>query len=96
MTYSIKAHDDFKKDLNKLSQSVKDQLYKKLKKVQENPHIPKNRLSGELSSCYKIKLLKVGVRLIYQVIDDEVVILLVTVGKRADGEVYNEAIDRIK
>lgn len=95
MTYSIKVHDDFKKDLEKLSQAVKDQLYKKLQKVQENPHVPKNRLKGELSSCYKIKLLKAGVRLVYQVIDDEVVILLVTVGKRADSEVYEEAKQRI-
>ena len=95
MSYSIKVHDDFKKDLSKLSQPIKDQLYKKLKKVQENPHIPKNRLSGELSSCYKIKLLKAGVRLVYQVIDEEVVILLVTVGKRADSEIYEAAKHRL-
>ena len=95
MIYSIKVHDDFKKDLAKLSQPIKDQLYKKLQKVQENPHIPKNRLKGELSSCYKIKLLKAGVRLVYQVSDDQVVILLVTVGKRADNEVYEEAKQRI-
>ena len=50
MTYSIKVHDDFKKDLVKLSQPIQDQLYKKLQKVQQNPHIPKNRLSGDLSS----------------------------------------------
>ena len=47
------------------------------------------------SSCYKIKLLKAGIRLVYQVIDDEVVILLVTVGKRADSEVYDEAKHRL-
>ena len=67
----------------------------KIKKVQQNPHIPKNRLSGELSSCYKIKLLKAGVRLVYQLIDNELVILLVTVDKRADSEVYNEAKHRL-
>ncbi len=31
----------------------------------------------------------------YQVIDNELVILLVTVGKRADSEVYNEAKHRL-
>ena len=95
MTYSIKVHDDFKTDLEKLSKPIKDQLYKKLKKIQINPHIPKNRLKGELSSCYKIKLLKAGVRLVYQVVDDELFILLVTVGKRADSEVYEEAKQRV-
>ena len=37
MTYSIKVHDDFKKDLEKLSQSIQDQLYKKLKKGATKP-----------------------------------------------------------
>lgn len=96
MTYSIKVHEDFERDLKKLDQSIQDQLHKKLLKIIENPHIPKNRLHGDLSTCYKIKLLKAGVRLIYQVIDDEVVILLVTVGKRADLEVYDEAVKRVK
>jgi mRNA interferase RelE/StbE len=96
MTYSIKVHVEFEADLKKLSQAIQDQLYKKLLKIVENPHIPKNRLHGDLSNCYKIKLLKAGVRLIYQVIDDEVVILLVTVGKRADNEAYQEAEKRLR
>lgn len=96
MTYSIRVHRDFEHDLRKLDQSIQDQLYKKLIKIIENPHIPKNRLHGDLSTCYKIKLLKAGVRLIYQVIDDEVVILLITVGKRADQAVYDEAVKRVR
>jgi mRNA interferase RelE/StbE len=48
-------------------------------------------LRGDLAGCYKIKLLKAGVRLVYQVKDDQVVILLITVGKRADSIVYDEA-----
>ena len=95
MTYQLKRHDDFLDDWNDLSRDVQIQLKKKLEKVQQNPHIPKNRLKGELSSCYKIKLRKAGIRLVYQVIDDEVVILLVTVGKRADSEVYEEAKHRL-
>ena len=69
---------------------------KKLAKVIEQPHIPKNMLRGDLAGCYKIKLLKAGVRLVYQVKDDQVVILLITVGKRADSIVYDEAKKRIK
>ena len=95
MTYKLLRHKDFKKDWDNLSFTIQTQLKKKLAKVLENPHIPKNRLHGELASCYKIKLLKAGVRLIYQVKDDEVIILLLTVGKRADNIVYNEAEKRI-
>lgn len=95
MAYSIKVHADFVSELNKLNPIIKQQLRKKLDKIIENPHIPKNRLSGELHNCYKIKLRNAGVRLVYQVNDDEIYILLLTVGKRADNEVYNAALTRI-
>lgn len=91
MTYTIKRYDDFVKDLSKLDKAVKDQLRKKLEKIVENPHIPKNRLGGELSGLYKIKLQRAGICLVYAVNDDEIYILLLTVGKRADSEVYETA-----
>lgn len=95
MAYSIKVHEDFVAELNKLDSTIKQQLRKKLDKVVENPHIPKNRLSGELHNCYKIKLRKAGVRLVYQVNDDEIYIVLLTVGKREDNEVYDTALKRL-
>lgn len=95
MVYSIRVHDDFVDELNKLDHVIKQQLRKKLDKVVENPHIPKNRLSGGLHNCYKIKLRKAGVRLVYQVNDDEIYLLLLTVGKREDSEVYDTALTRI-
>lgn len=93
--YAVKVHEDFPKELAKLDNAIKQQLRKKLDKVVLNPHIPKNRLHGELSSCYKIKLRQAGIRLIYQVNDDEIYILLLTVGKRADNEAYDTAIRRL-
>nr|WP_298890078.1 type II toxin-antitoxin system RelE/ParE family toxin [uncultured Acinetobacter sp.] len=95
MTYKLLRHKDFAKEWDNLPVAIRDQLKKKLAKVIEQPHIPKNLLRGDLASCYKIKLLKAGVRLVYQVIDDEVVILLITVGKRADSAAYDEAKKRI-
>ncbi|HGO5824104.1 TPA: type II toxin-antitoxin system RelE/ParE family toxin [Mannheimia haemolytica] len=95
MHYAIKVHDDFVVELNRLSPTIKQQLRKKLDKVVENPHIPKNRLSGGLHNCYKIKLKKAGIRLVYQVNDDEIYILLLTVGKREDNEVYDVALTRL-
>lgn len=95
MAYSIKVHEDFIAELDKLDHSVKQQLRKKLDKVVENPHIPKNRLGGDLHNCYKVKLRKAGIRLVYQVNDDEIYILLLTVGKREDSEVYDTAGERV-
>lgn len=45
---------------------------------------------------FPCQLLKAGIRLVYQVKDDQVVILLITVVKRADSIVYDEAKKRIK
>ncbi|WP_315042191.1 type II toxin-antitoxin system RelE/ParE family toxin [Faucicola mancuniensis] len=48
-------------------------------------------MGGELSGLYKIKLQRAGICLVYAVNDDEIYILLLTVGKRADSEVYETA-----
>lgn len=91
MTYKLLRHKDFTAEWEKLPSAIRDQLKKKLSKIIQQPHVPKNILRGDLAGCYKIKLLKAGVRLVYQVRDDQVIILLITVGKRADNIVYNEA-----
>ncbi|MEB5477927.1 type II toxin-antitoxin system RelE family toxin [Acinetobacter pollinis] len=95
MTYKLLRHRDFTAEWENLPSAIRDQLKKKLSKIIQQPHVPKNILRGDLAGCYKIKLLKAGVRLVYQVRDDQVVILLITVGKRADNIVYNEAKKRI-
>ena len=57
----------------------------------ELPHIPSARLKGILKSCYKIKLLKVGYRLVYQVKDEQLLIVVISVGKRDKSLVYEIA-----
>ncbi|MEH4825453.1 type II toxin-antitoxin system RelE/ParE family toxin, partial [Escherichia coli] len=68
---------------------------KKLKKCSENPHIPSAKLRG-LKDCYKIKLRASGFRLVYQVIDDMLIIAVVAVGKRERSHVYNLASERMR
>lgn len=47
------------------------------------------------ANCYKIKLRSSGFRLVYQVIDEEIVILVIAVGKREDKKVYGTANTRL-
>jgi mRNA interferase RelE/StbE len=70
---------------------LREALIKRL----DEPHIPAAALKGELAGCYKIKLLKAGYRLVYEVLDDVVVVLVLAVGKREDSAAYTEAIERI-
>lgn len=70
-------------------------LRKLLKKRLEQPRVPGAELHGELRDCYKIKLLKQGYRLVYQVEDDVLVVLVLAVAKRQDLVVYRAAIERL-
>jgi len=44
-----------------------------------------------MPDCYKIKLKASGYRLVYQVIEERVVVSVVAVGKRERGDVYESA-----
>jgi len=48
-----------------------------------------------MPDCYKIKLRASGYRLVYQVIDKQVVVLVLAVGKRERSEVYQTAKQRM-
>lgn len=80
---------------NALDGSVKAVLKKLLKKRLEQPRVPGAELHGDLRDCYKIKLLKQGYRLVYQVEDGVLVVLVLAVAKREDMAVYRAAIERL-
>ena len=46
--------------------------------------------------CYKIKLNNAGYRLVYQVDDKRIVVIVVAVGKRENLVVYRSAGERLK
>ncbi len=77
-----------------MDNSVKSAFKKKLKEILENPKIESNRLSG-LPNCYKIKLRSAGYRLVYQVNDDRIVVLILAIGKRERSEAYEKAMQRL-
>lgn len=95
-TYKLKFVPPALDEWNRLDGSVKEPLRKLLKKRLDSPHVDSARLHGTLSHCYKIKLLKQGYRLVYTVIDHEVVVLVLAVDKRADHQVYLSATRRIR
>lgn len=98
MTYTVKFRDDALKEWLKLDKTIQQQFAKKLKKCSDNPHIPSAKLRG-LKDCYKIKLRASGFRLVYQVIDDMLIIAVVAVvavGKRERSNVYNLASERTR
>jgi mRNA interferase RelE/StbE len=93
MTYNLVFVSEALKEWEALDNTVQQQFKKKLAEWLLNPHIPASRLIG-VSHRYKIKLRNAGFRLVYEVIDAEVVVLVVAVGKRERNAVYKAAAKR--
>ncbi|SFW69489.1 MULTISPECIES: type II toxin-antitoxin system RelE family toxin [Pseudomonas] len=94
MTYSLEFDARALKEWHKLGDTVRQQLKKKPATILLNPRIEANRLHA-LPDCYKIKLRSSGYRLVYQVIDQEVMVFVVTVDKREREQVYRTAAERL-
>jgi len=93
--YRLKFLPAALEEWNALDGSLKAIFKKLLEKRLEQPRVPGAELHGDLRDCYKIKLLKQGYRLVYQVEDDALVVLVLTIAKREDMVVYRAAIERL-
>ena len=92
MAYFLDFDERALKEWRKLGSTVREQLKKKLVEVLESPRIEANKLRG-MPDCYKIKLRSSGYRLVYQVIDEKVVVFVISVasafvlgGDKTDGD----------
>lgn len=88
MTYKLKFIPAALKEWNKLGSAVKSQFKKKLADRLKQPRVLADKLSG-YDSVYKIKLRSAGYRLVYEVVDDELVVYVLAVGKRDKSKVYS-------
>lgn len=52
-------------------------------------------MHGPLAGCYKIKLHQQGVRLVYSVEDDHLIVTVIAVDKREDAAVYESSLARM-
>jgi mRNA interferase RelE/StbE len=93
MSYSLAFLDEALKEWRKLDEVTRAQFKDKLTERLENPKIPSARLHGA-KDRYKIKLRNAGYRLVYEVRDKQLVVLVVAVGKRERNEVYKAAMGR--
>ena len=89
MAYKLLFIKKSEKEWKKLNAPIREQFKKKLKERLENPHIQHDKLSG-FQNIYKIKLRSSGFRLVYEVVDDKIVVVVLSVGKREDGAVYRD------
>ena len=93
MSYKLKFLSTALKEWKKLDNTIQTQLKKKLKERLESPHVPSCQLS-EFENHYKIMLKASGYRLVYEVIDEEICVLVIAIGKRDKSMVYKKAYAR--
>lgn len=105
MTWKIEFTPEALKDFESLDGSQRKLVVKALNKVSLNP-LPEqlggygktlgNHSDTKLHGFLKIKLRSSGIRIVYQLIEVNGIMLIIVIGLRADNEVYDIADKRIK
>ena len=89
MNYKLKFLPTALKEWKKLDHSIQTQLKKTIAERLKNPLVPGSQLTGFVNH-YKIKLRGSGYRLVYEVVDKEIYILVIAIGKRDKNFVYEK------
>lgn len=93
MSYELGFLDEALAEWRKLDGPVRDQFKKKLAERLASPRVPSAKLSGH-PDRYKIKLRSIGYRLVYEVRDVQLIVVVVAVGKRERNAAYKAAEQR--
>jgi len=86
------------KEFANLDGSIKKLVAKQFKALEENPfkgELLGSRAGFDLSSCYKLYVHKKQLRIVYQVINNELVIFVIGIVKRENLEIYKEVFKRL-
>jgi mRNA interferase RelE/StbE len=96
MKYIPKFTDFSMADFKRLDGSQKKQVLKSLTKIEDVGMNAGQPLRAELWDCRKLKHKKMGLRVIFRQSDQGIEIIeIVVIGKRADNEVYDVAVERL-
>ena len=90
MPFELAFHPEALREWRKLTPGIREQFKNKLAERLTEPRIPASKVRGS-SNRYKIKLRAAGYRLVYEVRDQEVLVLVIAVGKRDRNAVYRAA-----
>lgn len=90
MSFELGFVDEALAEWRKLDGSIREQFKRKLEERVANPRVPSAKLGGH-PDRYKIKLRSVGYRLVYEVRDQLLLVVVIAVGKRERNAVYKAA-----
>ena len=93
MPFELAFHPEALREWRKLTPGIREQFKNMLAERLTEPRIPASKLRGS-SDRYKIKLRAAGYRLVYEVRDHKLLVLVVAVGKRERNAVYQQTDQR--
>ena len=91
MKFDVRLTDESKKDFDRLDVSIKKHVLKKLILLETNPFPGKplgNKAGIDLTGYYKLYVLKKKIRIIYKIIDQKLIITIISIGKRENLAAY--------
>ena len=95
--HEMQYHPLVESDLKQLNNSIRLEVFKKLKKIQQTPALGKplgNKNNMNLAGLLKVYVAKKQVRIVYEIIDNILVVKVIAIGKRESMEVYKQAQER--
>jgi len=98
MNYKVVLKQEADDDLSDLSHSQKILIFKQFKKLKTSPQlgIPLGKKAGyDLTGYRKMYANKKQLRIVYRIVDNEIIVEVIAIGKRDDMEVYKKAFNRI-
>jgi len=91
MKFDVILTGESKKDFDKLDGSIKKYVLKKLILLETNPFLGKplgNKAGIDLTGYYKLYVFKKKIRIIYKIIDQKLIITIISIGKRENLAAY--------
>jgi mRNA interferase RelE/StbE len=98
MTYKIIIHPEAAKEIAALDHGVRLLVFKQIRKLSLMPGLGAqlgNKMGMDLTGYRKVYVDKKRIRIIYQIIEEHILVQIIAVGKREGMQVYQKAAKRI-
>ena len=98
MSYSLSFHPKVDEDLKEFSHTQKRLIFKQLQKIEKSPELGQllgNKSGYDLSGCRKMYADNKQIRIVYKIVEEQIIIEVVALGKRDEMEVYKKASQRV-
>lgn len=96
LLWTVSLSSEATSDYDSLDNSIASLVDAALKKLTANPEMRGYPLRGSLSGFRSLVVGKKKIRIVYRVIQNEIIVLVIAIGHRRDDEVYIRAGARVK